>query len=56
MKIIEKINIQGYITNKVIREMFKLSDERTLKEISKLVRLGVLKSEGKGRSDRYVLD
>ena len=56
MKIIEKINIQGHITNKVIREMFKLSDEGALKEISKLVRLGVLKSEGKGRSVRYVLD
>lgn len=56
MKIIEQINIQGQITNKVIREMFKLSDEGALKEISKLVRLGVLKSEGKGRSVRYVLD
>ena len=41
MKIIEKINIQGHITNKVIREMFKLSDEGALKEISKLVHLGV---------------
>ena len=27
--------------NKVIREMFKLSDEGALKEISKLVHLGV---------------
>ena len=49
-------NNYGSITNKAAREMFNLSDERTLKEISKLVRLGVLKSEGKGRSVRYVLD
>ena len=51
-----KIDNHEFITNKTMREMFKLSDERTLKEISKLVHLGILKSEGKGRSVRYVLD
>jgi len=33
---------------------FRLSDEGALKEIKKLVKLGVLKSEGKGRSVRYL--
>ncbi len=35
--------------------MFKLSDEGALREIRKLMKLGVLKSEGKGRSVRYLL-
>ncbi len=55
MKIVERINDEGYITNRVLREMFKLSDEGALKEIKKLVNLGVLKSEGKGRSVKYLL-
>lgn len=54
MKIVERINTNGHITNKIIREMFKLSDEGALKEINKLVRLGVVKTEGKGRSIKYV--
>src|SRR3990170_4257428 len=55
MKVVERINVKGHITNKLIREMFKLSDEGALKEINKLVKLGVVKAEGKGRSIRYVL-
>ena len=55
MKVVERINVNGHITNKLIREMFKLSDEGALKEINKLVKLGVVKAEGKGRSIRYVL-
>jgi Fic family protein len=55
MKIIEAINTSDHTTNKMIREMFNLSDEGALKEINKLVKLGVLKSEGKGRSIKYVL-
>lgn len=55
MKIVEKINTSDHITNKIIREMFKLSDEGALKEINKLVKLGVVKSEGKGRSIKYIL-
>jgi len=55
MKIVERVNANGHITNKIIREMFKLSDEGALKEIHKLVKLGVVKAEGKGRSIRYVL-
>lgn len=55
MKIVERINNYGYITNKTIREMFKLSDEGALKEIKKLLSLGVIRSEGKGRNIRYLL-
>lgn len=55
MKIIETINTTDHITNKMIREMFKLSDEGALKELKKLVKLGVLKSEGKGRGIKYRL-
>ena len=55
MKIVERINTSGHITNKMIREMFKLSDEGALKEINKLVKLGVVKLEGKGRSIKYFL-
>ena len=35
--------------------MFKLSDEGALKEIRELIKLGVLKSEGKGCSLIYLL-
>ncbi|MCX5810220.1 MAG: Fic family protein [Proteobacteria bacterium] len=55
MKIVERINTSNHITNKIIREMFKLSDEGALKEINKLVKLGVVKSDGKGRSIKYIL-
>ena len=55
MKIVERINNHGYITNKTIREMFKLSDEGALKEIKKLLSLGVIRSEGRGRNVKYLL-
>lgn len=55
MRIVERINDYGHITNKTIREMFKLSDEGALKEIKKLLAIGVIKAEGKGRNIRYLL-
>jgi len=55
MKIVEFINLNGKITNKDVRKMFKLSDEGALKEIKKLVKLEVIKSEGRGRASHYVL-
>ncbi len=55
MRIVEKIHAEGRITNRIMREMFKLSDEGALKEIRKLEKLGVIKSEGRGRSVIYVL-
>lgn len=55
MRVVEMIHTEGRITNRIVREMFNLSDEGALKEIRKLERLGVIKSEGKGRSVIYVL-
>jgi Fic family protein len=55
MRIVEFINRSGRITNRDIREMFKLSDEGALKEIKKLINLGVVKSQGKGRALHYIL-
>jgi Fic family protein len=55
MKIVEKIIEKGAITNREMREMFGLSDEGIRKEISKLVKLRVVKRKSKGRSISYVL-
>ncbi len=55
MRIVEFINQNGKITNRDVREMFKLSDEGALKEIKKTIRLGVIKSQGKGRGLHYIL-
>jgi len=55
MRIIEFINQNGKITNRDIRDMFKLSDEGALKEIKKLINLEIIKSEGKGRALHYIL-
>lgn len=55
MQIVEHINKNGKITNKNVREMFKVSDRAALKEIRKLVDLKVIKAEGKARSLHYVL-
>lgn len=55
MRIMEFINQNGTITNRNVREMFRISDRAALKEIRKLVDLKVIKSEGKGRSLYYVL-
>ena len=55
MRIVEYINLNGKITNKDVREMFKVSPQAAHKEIIKLVRLGVIKPFGKGRSLSYQL-
>lgn len=55
MKIIEFINQNGKITNRDVREMFKLSNRAALDEINKLLELQVLKSQGKGRALHYVM-
>ena len=55
MKIVEFINQNGKITNRDVREMFKLSNRGALDEINKLVELKVLKSTGRGRGLHYVL-
>jgi len=55
MKIIEFINQNGKITNKDVREMFKLSNRSALDEINKLLELQILKSQDKGRALHYVM-
>lgn len=55
MKIVEFINKNGRITNRDVRDMFKISDRAALKEIRKLLDLKAIMAEGKGRSFSYVL-
>jgi len=55
MKIIEFINQNGKITNRDVREMFKLSNRAALDEINKLIELQILKSQSKGRALHYVM-
>jgi len=55
MKIVERIVDKGRITNREIREMFRLSDEGVRKEITKLIQLRVIRKRGKGRSIYYAL-
>jgi len=55
MKIIEFINQNEKITNRDVREMFKLSNRAALDEINKLLELQVLKSQGKGRVLHYIM-
>ena len=55
MRIVEHINLNAKITNKDIRGMFKISSQAAHKEINKLVKLGIVKAEGKGRGLYYDL-
>ncbi len=55
MRIIEFINQNGKITNRDVREMFKLYNRAALDEINKLLELQVLKSQGKGRALHYIM-
>lgn len=55
MQIVEHINLNAKITNKDIRGMFKISSQAAHKEINKLVKLGIVKAEGKGRGLYYDL-
>lgn len=55
MQIVEFINLNGRITNKDIRSIFKVSPQAAHKEIKKLVELKVVKAAGKGRGLYYQL-
>jgi Fic family protein len=55
MKIVEFINQNEKISNKDMRELFKIAPQNAHKELMKLVDLGVIKAEGKGRSLGYRL-
>jgi Fic family protein len=55
MRIVEFINLHGKITNKEVRQIFKISSQAAHKEIMKLVELDVLSPIGKGRGLSYQL-
>jgi len=55
MRIIEFINQNGKITNRDVREMFKLSNRAALDEINKLLELQLLKPKEKGRALHYIM-
>ena len=55
MKIVERMMDKGEVTNRDIRNMFNISNRAALDEISKLLKLKVIKEMGRGRNTRYVL-
>lgn len=55
MQIVEHINKNGKITNKELREKFKISNRAALDEINKLLKLKILQPQGKGRNFHYTL-
>ncbi len=55
MKIIGFIQQHGKITAGDVANMFKITRQAALKELSKLIELGVIELRGKGRGAHYVL-
>lgn len=55
MRIVEFINQNGKITIGDISKMFRITRQAALKEVSKLVDLGVVRLNGKGRGAHYTL-
>lgn len=55
MRIVEFINQNGRITNRNVREIFKISSQAAHKELTNLVQLDVIRPVGKGRSLAYQL-
>ena len=55
MRIVEFLQNRGRMTNKDLRTMLKVSRQAALKELAKLIHLGVIRSQGRGRSLHYVL-
>jgi Fic family protein len=55
MRIVEFINQNEKITNRDVQGMFKIAAKNAYVELLKLVELGVIRSEGKGRSLAYRL-
>ena len=47
--------MNGKITNKDLRGLFKISAQAVHKELAKLVELKVIKPVGKGRALHYIL-
>jgi Fic family protein len=55
MRIVEFINQNSRITNRDVREMFKISNRAALDEITKLMKMKGIRKVGKGRSLCYEL-
>ena len=55
MRIVEYINMNGKVTNKDLRGLFKISAQAVHKELAKLVELKVIKPVGEGRALHYIL-
>ncbi len=55
VKIVEWMVQNGRISNREMRNMFKISNRAALDELEKLIELKVIKQRGKGRSVHYVL-
>ncbi len=55
MRIVEKLIERNRITASDVAEMFEISRQAALKELNKLVELGVIKLKGEGRGAHYVL-
>ena len=55
MKIVEYITSNDKVTNKELRNIFRISAQSVHKELTKLVGLKIIQSSGKGRSLCYVL-
>ena len=56
MKIIERLQSEKKITAGDVAKSFKITRQAGLKELSKLVELGVIKLKGKGRGAHYILE
>ncbi|MBN1871070.1 MAG: Fic family protein [Candidatus Omnitrophica bacterium] len=55
MQIVEHINIHGKVANKDLQDLFKISAQAVHKELTKLIKLKVIKAVGEGRALHYVL-
>ena len=55
MKIVEYISAHGKVTNRDLRDLFKVSAQAVHKELTKLIALEVIKPVGEGRALHYVL-
>ena len=53
IKILERIKEKGRVNNKVLREMFDISRQAMLKEISKLIDAKLIRLTGRGRGAYY---
>ena len=53
IRILERIKEKGKVANKDLRDMFGITRQAMLKEISKLIEVKLIELVGKGRSAYY---